>query len=71
MGDPTLGCDMLNKVDPSECDEWDPGDQHEVRKILREYEDIFATDDLDLGQTSVIKHKITLKERGQTNQRTL
>ena len=24
--------------------------------------DVFAKDDLDLGQTSVVKHKITLKE---------
>ena len=29
---------------------------------MREYADVFAKDDLDLGQTSVVKHKITLKE---------
>ena len=40
----------------------DPEDQQEVRKIFREYLDVFAKDDLDLGQTSVIKDKITLKE---------
>ena len=39
-----------------------PKDQHEVKKILREYADVFPKDDLDLGQTLVTKHKITLKE---------
>ena len=59
---PTLGHDVLNKVNLSGCTEWDPVDQQEVRKILAEYVDVFAKDNLDLGQTSVIKHKMTLKE---------
>ena len=33
-----------------------------MRKILREYADVFAKDNLDLGQTSVVEQKITLKE---------
>ena len=40
----------------------DPKDQQEVRENLSEYADVFAKDNLDLGQTSAIKHKITLKE---------
>ena len=32
-------------------------------KDLVEYADVFAKDDLDLGQTSVVKHKITLIDR--------
>ena len=32
------------------CTEWDPQDQQEVRKILREYADVFAKDDLNLGK---------------------
>ena len=62
LGDSTLEHDILEKVDLSGCAEWDPMDQQEVRKILREYANVFAKDDLNLGQTSVIKHKITLKE---------
>ena len=33
-----------------------------MRKTLRECADVFANDNLYLGQTSVVKHKITLKE---------
>ena len=39
--------------------------QVEAREILKEYTDLFAKDDLHLGKTSVVKHKITLKERVQ------
>ena len=39
-----------------------------MRKILREYADVFAKDDLSLGWTSIVKYKNTLKE-GQTNQK--
>ena len=45
---------MLNKVDLLGC--------IEVRKIFRECADVFAKDDLNLGQTSVVKHGITLKK---------
>ena len=37
-------------------------DQQEVKQILAEFADVFAKDNLDLGQTLVVKHKITLKE---------
>ena len=53
---------MLNKVDLSGCTKWNPEDQQEARKILREYADVFAKDNIDLGRTSVVKHKITLTE---------
>ena len=55
-------CDVLNKVDLSGCSKWDPKDNQEVRIILREYADVFAKDNLYMGQTSIVKHKITLKE---------
>ena len=51
-----------DKVHLSRCTEWNPVDQQEVRKILTEYADIFAKDNLNLGQTSVVRHKITLEE---------
>ena len=59
---PTPEPDVLGKVDLSGYTKWDPEDQWEVWSILREYADIFTKDDLDLGQTSILKHKITLEE---------
>ena len=53
---------MLEKVDLFGCAEWDPKDQQEARKILREYVGVSAKDDLNLGWPSVVKHKIALKE---------
>ena len=46
---PTLGHDILKKVNLLGCAEWDPSDQQEGRQILAEYADVFAKDDLDLG----------------------
>ena len=54
--------DVLEKVDMPGCTEWDPEDWQEVQNILRECTDVFARNDLDLGQTSIIKYKITLEE---------
>ena len=44
LGDPTSECDVLNQVDLLGCMKWDPEDQQEVRKIPREYADVFAKD---------------------------
>ena len=55
--------DVLDKVDLSGHANWDPEDQQKAKQILKEYAAVHAKDDLDLGQTSVVKHKITLKER--------
>ena len=46
---PTLEPDVLGKVNLLGYTEWDPKDQWEAQSILREYADIFAKDDLDLG----------------------
>ena len=59
---PTLEHDVLDKVHVSGCARWNPKEQQEVRNVLREYADVFAKDDLDLGWTLVVKHEITLKE---------
>ena len=64
-GDPTSEYDVLNKLNLLGCATRDPKDQQEVRMILREYADVLAKDDLNLNQTSVIKHKITLKEEAK------
>ena len=62
LDDPTLEHDVLDKVDLFRCANQDPKDKQEVRKILSDYVDVFAKDNINLGQTSLIKHKITLKE---------
>ena len=49
LGDLTSECDMLSKVNLPGCATWDPEHQQEARKILREYSDVFAKEDLDLG----------------------
>ena len=59
---PTLEHTVLENVDLSGCAEWDPKDEQEAWSILRENADIFAKDNLDLGWTSIMKHKITLEE---------
>ena len=45
---------VLSQMDLSGCNEWDPEDQATTKQILREFADVFAKDDLDLGQTSVV-----------------
>ena len=37
-------------------------DQQKEKQILAEFADVFAKENLDLGQILVVKHKITLKE---------
>ena len=44
------------------CAEWDPENQQGAQSILREYVDVFTKDNLDLGQTPLMKHKNTLME---------
>ena len=59
---PILEHDVLEKVDILGCTEWNPKDQWEARSSLREHADVFAMDDLYLEWTSIVKHKIALKE---------
>ena len=50
------------KVDISSCKMWDPEDQEGAKTFHRDFIDISATKDLDLGKTSMVKHKIKLKK---------
>ena len=54
--------DVLGKADLSGYAELDLKDQQEAWSILREYVDVFTKDNLNLGWTSFVKHKITLEE---------
>ena len=44
----------------SSIQDWEQGDQQEVRSLIIEYGFLFAQDDLDLGKTSLVKHTIKL-----------
>ena len=51
---------LFKKIDLSGTNEWSSEDQEKVKEIFREYGQLFALDDLDLGYTSIVKHKIEL-----------
>ena len=44
------------------ANEWSSEDQEKVKQLFREYEQLFALDDLNLGHTSIVKHKIELDD---------
>ena len=53
---------LFEKVDLSGANEWSSEDQEKVKELFREYGQLFALDDLDLGHTSIVKHKIELDD---------
>ena len=53
---------LFEKIDLMGISQWEPAEQEEVRKLFREYSKLFALDDLNLGHTSVVKHKIKLND---------
>ena len=53
---------LFEKIDLSGIKDWDPEDQTQDRKLFKEYEKLFALDDLDLGHTSAVKHEIKLND---------
>ena len=53
---------LFEKVDLSGTKEWSSEDQEKVKELFREYGQLFALDDLDLGHTSIVKHKIELDD---------
>ena len=53
---------LFEKIDLSGITDWDQEDQRQVRELLREYVQLFALDNLDLGHTSVVKHEIKLND---------
>ena len=49
---------LFEKIDLSGIKDWDP----EVRELFKEYGQLFALDNLDMGPTSVVKHEIKLND---------
>ena len=54
--------DILQKIDLSGIDDWDPKIQQEAQDLIFEYACIFSQNDLDLGKTSIVKHSIKLTD---------
>ena len=53
---------LFEKVDLLGTKEWSSEDQEKVKELFRMYRQLFALDDLDLGHTSIVKHKIELDD---------
>ena len=51
---------LFSKIDLSGAQEWDPELLEEAKELFHEYAHIFALENLDMGQTSMVKHKIRL-----------
>ena len=51
--------DMLQKLDLSGIEEWEPHLQQEAEDLICEFACIFSQNDLDLGKLSIVKHSIS------------
>ena len=51
---------LFDKIDLSGADGWDPKLVEEAKQLFRKYAHIFALESLDMGHTSMVKHKIKL-----------
>ena len=51
---------LFDKIDLSGTDGWDPKLVEEAKQLFREYAHIFTLESLDMGDTSMVKHKIKL-----------
>ena len=52
--------ELFKKLDFSGTDKWEVAEKKEMKALIREYTFLFALDDLELGKTSIVKHKIKL-----------
>ena len=54
---------VLEALDLQGLKEWPESEQKQAREVLLKWEHLFAHSDLDLGKTTLIKHKISLTEQ--------
>ena len=54
--------DILQKIDLSGIDDWDPRMQHEAWDLICEYACIFSWNHFDLGKTYIFKYSIKLTD---------
>ena len=50
--------DILQKLNLSRMEEWEPQLQQDVQDLICKFVYIFSQNDLDLGKTSIVKHSI-------------
>ena len=53
---------LFSKVDLSGSEGWSDENKAKLRALFVKYHDIFALDDLELGKTNMVKHKIILED---------
>ena len=51
---------LFSKLDLKGINTWSDENQQKVKDLIVEYEQLFALDDLELGKTDLVKHKIEL-----------
>ena len=54
---------VLEALDLQGLKEWPESEQKQARELLLKWEQLFAQNDLDLGKTTLIKHKIRLTDQ--------
>ena len=54
---------VLEALDLQGLKEWPESEQKQARELLLKWEHLFAQNDLDLGKTALIKHKIKLTDQ--------
>ena len=54
--------DILQKLNLSGMEEWEPQLQQAAQDLICEFACIFSQDDLDLGKTSIVKHSIKVND---------
>ena len=60
---------LFNKINLTGVQGWDPALIEEAQQLFREYAHIFALESLDMGHTSMVKHKIRLDNYTPFNER--
>ena len=52
--------ELFEKLDQRGIEEWSETEQAEVHELMAEFQHLFALSDLELGCTSVVKHRINV-----------
>ena len=59
-----IGCQrFLKKLDLKGIESWTEQQQQSVRKLLKEYQHLFALNLKELGKTSLVQHEIQLSDK--------
>ena len=53
---------LFSKVDLSGADDWSEENRRKLHSLFIKYHGIFALEDLELGRTNIVKHKIVLED---------